>query len=1124
MKKLSEPFKILKEEIIKKDIVLSLYLSLLVLLLFNPIEKEKNKVVNFNRTFGEGVLANWDCSILIHNFYFWFILFIISFILILAIVTWISHNSINESNRYVWKRLDMFLNIGFISYIFCALSYLQYTKQTMFDFSLAFISSIIISHVLYCALNVHRYICYTSYYRMELTLLGIAFPIAISLPFDWKQGKTFFILYMTVMLASILIWCLFKRYKKKGIKFPEGIKNFSILFLIIFPCTSLYIEIINVLNQYGIFINYPLVLYGIGIVFIAVLLLAGGFLISHLLKREIKWENYIYLCILTGMVGLAVNPPLISEGLYSINESANYSILISDFLNYGKLPIIEHYGGHMLSMFMGGVSYGLINQDYANAIYSPYSVYIYFLIVILSYYFFKAVFDKELAFWITLILPVYAGLNYWGTGLLLCIALKKYLNDKKKSSAIMMWSLAILVLLYRLDIGIAFLFGLIFALCAQNILYKDKKGFKILLYSGLFTACTALGIFCILCIVKSINPLSRIKEFIGISASNLNWGRDNIGNVSLTVFTWNYFVIPVICIVILTILILLKKARERLGTFLTTLLLLLGFAYLINFSRGLVRHSMVELTLEITIFTAYMFIAIAVGGISKKREVFIVAFFFLIILDSILDGGIAIKERGAIGKAQSNMDTVFDSWKSADETDETLVDWKNLNEKVSRVDVLDSLVNKAVPLKTVMELLGKDGDTWLDFVNYTFLYSVNNYECPVYVSQSPMQLSGENTQEAFIQELDRNISRVPIAIMPNTGISGYGFDGIHNYYRHYKVAEYIFQHYSPLASYQNEFSIWCRNDIYSESFNKLKNYNDGQTIINGITNEIKPDESMLRLIAFNNAKAYFRDDKIYIKSIDPTSAYAANIVNGINLAQLSYGIYNLKIHYEIEEDCEIKLYGINKEGENFPEIDPEVYKIERGTGTLILRVPITNVNAILLEVKGADCFVINGFSWEKTKDEFTFLDWNYDNPYICPQHNYNLGYLPHIWASNDKKDSISNRVLKIALPKENGEYIIENVENGFKRKGNYLLLTCDYKGTDDKDNQETASLNIAVKSTDESVNAYYNYSLTLLEGTHSYLIRVSSDFYWYVYNMNLIEVDYGISSVSNISFKVLAGD
>lgn len=120
--------------------------------------------------------------------------------------------------------------------------------------------------------------------------------------------------------------------------------------------------------------------------------------------------------------------------------------------------------------------------------------------------------------------------------------------------------------------------------------------------------------------------------------------------------------------------------------------------------------------------------------------------------------------------------------------------------------------------EALFNLLLEEEDTYLDFMNISFLYAALGRECPVYAAQSPGHLSGEYTQEAFIRQIEEKKEKIPLAILP--AVSGGDTDGISNISRYYKVSEYIFQTYRPLCRMQDT-AVWCRREKYEELADRL---------------------------------------------------------------------------------------------------------------------------------------------------------------------------------------------------------------------------------------------------------------------------------------------------------------
>ena len=72
-----------KEE--KGQLWYAFYFAVMIALQFNPMADERNRVVHFKRLIGAGIIQNVDVARRTSNFSCWFILFIISFVIIFSL-------------------------------------------------------------------------------------------------------------------------------------------------------------------------------------------------------------------------------------------------------------------------------------------------------------------------------------------------------------------------------------------------------------------------------------------------------------------------------------------------------------------------------------------------------------------------------------------------------------------------------------------------------------------------------------------------------------------------------------------------------------------------------------------------------------------------------------------------------------------------------------------------------------------------------------------------------------------------------------------------------------------------------------------------------------------------------
>jgi hypothetical protein len=303
-----------------------------------------------------------------------------------------------------------------------------------------------------------------------------------------------------------------------------------------------------------------------------------------------------------------------------------------------------------------------------------------------------------------------------------------------------------------------------------------------------------------------VSPVLRLLEFLKLSASNYNWAYNQIGNKDWNLFAVGYLIVPFSVSALLSCCIFSKKMKNYISPSHWVLLLIFGFSYFFNMPRGLVRHSLAEQQLSIVLWTAPVFTSAALSVLIRKKKLFIPLIAFLTVLSiQFLDG----RAFQFYPVADAIMPQIQQNIAS------------NRSKKVDRVIFNTETKNWCETYGIVMDRLLEDDETYLDFMNRTFAYSVIGRECPVYVTQSPLQLSGEFTQEMFIKEISDRIEQIPIAILPLNDIRlGAGLDGILNSYRYYKVSEFISTHYRPLCMF-GDFAVWALNGRYEELKSRL---------------------------------------------------------------------------------------------------------------------------------------------------------------------------------------------------------------------------------------------------------------------------------------------------------------
>ena len=153
------------------------------------------------------------------------------------------------------------------------------------------------------------------------------------------------------------------------------------------------------------------------------------------------------------------------------------------------------------------------------------------------------------------------------------------------------------------------------------------------------------------------------------------------------------------------------------------------------------------------------------------------------------------------------------------------------------------------------------------------------------------------------------------------------------------------------------------------------------------------------------------------------------------------------------------------------------------------------------------------------------IDYGYDGPsqneddsytYLGVFHSIPISYLPEIWADCDEKEASGNPIVARMSEKEENVFCM-NEEFQTDSRGNYLLLHI-------TSNCEMESTIVEIGKYENGVfDERYRYLFTVSEGTHDYLIRISTDYYWYAEALNAVCIQ-SDAELSDMSMCILEGD
>ncbi|CAI3193836.1 hypothetical protein [Clostridium neonatale] len=1077
----------------------SIILSVVISSFYNPLLNINVK--SFNRTMGNGLMNGVDIVKRISNIQFYvFVLVPITFFSVYLVLSRILNNKESYNKEFV----EFMQKISAITLISLVLGYMnKFYNGNFGKIEVIFPTILIILSIIALIINTRKRILSFDIFKWSLCS---SFPIVLLVLLICNRInidtsiKLFILLYIVIftILASVIVLI----YNKLNINALK--KSYTII--IFAPIiTSLFQELINILNQYSVIINKRFEVT-LTIYILSIITSTGYYLLLKSQKsseKEFCFERYYYPLLIFTFALISTQLQLQYVYQTEFFEQSNHGTAISEFFNYGKIPIVETFDAHMLQNEIGGIIYGILNKDYFGALFIGYSLSPIFYII--YYFLFKKFFGRDIAFMLIILFPISSD-NIFKLFPLLPLVILSFLyayRNKTYKGCIFYWANIVISCLYKLDMGFSLAFASIIIWIILLFMDKEKILAKKLFLSCIYVVIVCLSIFIGICFVKGISPIDRIFEFLNLCQSNINWGYESIGDPQTLAFTICYFIIPAInsiCIISIIYRIWIENNRAFNDQYI--IVLMLGLITILNFSRGIVRHSLVENTVSHVISLTPLFISMLIYMYSKKEKIlkFVVTYtIFTVFLGAIMTPNSMFLKTLISEGIDRYLD--FSSYNTT------------ISEKVDRAITSDDMKQVYMPLKEVLDKTLSQNETYIDFTNQTFLYSLTQREKPVYINQSPGLLSGEYTQKKFIEQCELVPDKTPFVLMPIEEMNlSRNLDGIENSYRYYLVSEYISSNFRPLFK-TNRFAIWCRNDRYDEKHD---------LVMDLINSSDKASEAVfssenLNVLQNENATLSINNNELVMKSED-TDPILKGIENLINLEEIvsKNNLLKISIEYESDKDGLFELFYTTDSNENFTQ-DKVKSKNMSKQGVFSAIIPCTRESKIRFDIPEDSTVKIK-------KIEYKGVDQNYneeneietiDYDYVpLDYHMYNLIDIPYIWANYDKI-GIQEKEEQLILDCDTSIY--NNLSSIDKRDGNYLYIDA----SSESDGMMTIQMGRKVET---DFSPLVQFTCSLKQGENKkYLIRISSDFMWYSNEINSIQITTDNNSTINKTY-ILKGD
>lgn len=777
-------------------------------LLVQPIMEFNNYGLfnKFGRVFGNATLCNIDAGLRANNVLFFNTLIIPLFCILSCLIVYAFVYKTTETTPAVRDFLNTLTMIGCVQvFVYIYGKYNEKFSDIISDYAFFVIAIVFFNTFIYIRKPnmIFENYKFSVYLSIAISFLANIFIQNKTTIFN-GQVYGYAIIYLFVFLMCQSISKHFELNRLQTATIPLFFGTLA---------AGLVLEFTNILNQHNIFIQNRLLIVKV-IIFCMFFLTAVIFFLNK--KMGEKAIHISLIGLVTGISFFKSLPPLVYTAGIELFEQANHGMLSYDALAWGKIPVINSFDGHMLSNSLGCFLFGLLNNETVGASYVPNYLNIFGIFTnIITFLLLKELFDRNFALLFILFIPTFQFI-FPSIGIIAVFALINALKNNNTKSYVMLYLSIVFLLLYEVPTGISyggatFIIMFVFLLVQfikekhTNIyMRRSKDNLKHFIISFVIFVTVCGVIFVMLCLINSVNPISRTREFINLCLSTNNWSYSSIGDNTSRNYALCYSFLPIVAI-IGSIWSIINFKKNNLYV---TALSLFG-AYFLNYSRALGRHSLAENSYSIVIWCCILGLMFLCATFKPKFE----KYFFT------LSGMILVLFLGVTNFADYN--SILNSAYTTSVNSE--VYYNGASEKVNRVDLSAPLETHKEVIEMINTFVPKD-ETYMDLSSNTMLYALTGHEKPVYINQSPLHLSGEFTQKEFIKEIESFGDKCNFALLGgNENVNWEKLDGIWTQYRYYYVYEYLYENYRPLCKSTDNFSLWVKKSKYDIKSAKLIN-------------------------------------------------------------------------------------------------------------------------------------------------------------------------------------------------------------------------------------------------------------------------------------------------------------
>jgi hypothetical protein len=516
-------------------------------------------------------------------------------------------------------------------------------------------------------------------------------------------------------------------------------------------------------------------------------------------EKALGWSAlFSFLC-------LTIYNPL-ADPPWDLFEMANPINAQMRIFQFGEIPLIDFMSSHMLSEQIGGIFYHMIYGFDGSLNFLSYDFFYNLGFWLIAFVWLNRLFGTQWPGLIFLVSFPYLESflpSYLIFTLLSFFAIHYFIRKPNTLRFLLLGFSFIVLICWRLDTGVAALFGGIIYFGVRIYLETSRPSFKTIL-KGLAAMLIALGVIVLIAVWLRGGEtlLQNFRTAFHYISGHQAHGYTSISSSFDHNFYFFYFFLPILAVTGIAFLIKSLKNISYDGelwrkyAMLSSLFFFLIF--LANFPRGLVRHGFIEGYDHYLASSFYLALTLGILGVVRLKST--VHRFILFSLSGFISL-IALKyfplnqNIGALDKFLNQPSILIG-------------DASDISGRITGPDRKKEEQQELV--NYLSENLTQD-QTFLDFSNAPLLYFYANKEVPSYFCQNLQNSIDDFTQINHLERVDPK--RVPIVVYSHIPPLSYDrVDGVPNSLRYYLISEYIFKNYHPVLR-MSERSVWLNREL-----------------------------------------------------------------------------------------------------------------------------------------------------------------------------------------------------------------------------------------------------------------------------------------------------------------------